>query len=722
YRWEGFNLSVRSGAEAVSAVMVSADFFTVLGVPPMLGRGFSAGDNHLGAAPTVVLSYKFWQKLFGGKSSVIGKSINMGDQNYDIIGVLPKNFWFFGQSHNDVFVPIGIYDRLWTHNRDVTTALWAVGRLKPGITPGQAQADMTAVVERLAEQYPKDDAGYGIKMSPVLAWSVRDSRGTLWLLLGAVCFVLLIACVNVANLLLSRAASRQREIAIRAALGASARRVVRQLLTESVLLGLLAGGVGVLLAWTGTRLLLAEVPGNLPRSQNVGLDLRVLLFAVAVSVITGIFFGLAPSLRSARPDLQDALKEGSRGSTGGQHRLQRGLVIAEVGLALVLLIGAGLTLKSIWYLGSVNIGFNPNHALSFEVSLPPARYQDANSNRTFYKELLAKLRALPGVKAAGATDFMPLSGNDNEWPFYVEGRPKPRMQNMPETMFYRTTPGYLGAMGISLLRGRFFTGQDNLNSSPVIVIDDVFAHTVFPHETPIGRHIILPFAGLDAPREIVGVVHHIKTFGPAGRKNWNVYNQLYMPTLQIPDQFYKVGGVRNLTLVVRTAVDPRAMTAAVIRTVHSIDNGVAVNSVQTVNEMERTSLAAQRFTVILMAIFAALALALAAIGIYGVISYSVSQRTHEIGIRMALGAQSRDVLRHVLGQGMVLALIGVGIGIAAALGLTRFMVSLLYAVKPTDPLTFIAVALILLGVALLACYIPARRATQVDPVVALRHE
>ncbi|HLI33940.1 MAG TPA: ABC transporter permease [Terriglobia bacterium] len=720
--WRNFNLSVPSGAEVVSAVMVSAGFFKVLGVPPMLGRGFSAADNHLGSAPTVILSYNFWQKHFGGKSSIVGKSITMGSQSYSVIGVLPKTFWFFNQSHNDVFVPIGIYDREWIHYRQDHPGLFVIGRLKPGVTAGQAQADMTAVAERLAQQYPKDDAGYGIKMSSVLAWSVGNIRGTLWLLLGAVCFVLLIACVNVANLLLSRAAGRQREMAIRAALGAGTRRVLRQLLTESILLGLLGGGLGVLIASVGTKLLLAYVPGDLPRSQNVGLDLHVLLFVVAISVVTGIVFGLAPALQSAKPDLQDALKEGSRGSTGGQHRLQHGLVIAEMGLALVLLLGAGLTLKSIWYLNSVNLGFNPNHALSFDVSLPPARYQDANNNRTFYKNLLTKLRALPGVKAAGATALMPLSGGDNEWDFYVEGRPKPQTQNMPSAMIYLTTPGYRRAMGISLLRGRFFTDQDNLSSQPVVVIDDVFARTMFPNQNPIGQHIILPSPGLDAPREIVGVVDHIKHFGPAGMKDWKVQNDLYMPTAQIPDQLYKSGGVLNLTLVVRTSVDPRAMTAAVTRTVHSIDNGVAVNAVQTVSEMEHTSLAAQRFTFILMAIFAALALVLASIGIYGVISYSVAQRTHEIGIRMAMGAQKRDVLRLVVGQGMTLALIGVGAGIIAALGLTRLMAGVLYGVRPTDAGTFAVVALVLIGVAFLATYIPARRATKVDPMEALRYE
>ncbi|MGH9432802.1 MAG: ABC transporter permease [Terriglobia bacterium] len=720
YRWDSFNLSVRTGAEVVSARMVSSGFFSILGVPPMLGRGFSASDDHLGAARTIVLTYNFWQKHFGGKSSVIGKPITLGGKSYEVIGVLPKNFWFLGS--NDVFVPIGVYDRLWTHHRDMNPGLRVVGRLKAGVTPEQAQADMTAIAGRLAQEYPKDDAGVGIGMSPVLASSVGDARGVLWLLLGAVCFVLLIACVNVANLLLSRAASRQREMATRAALGANARRVLRQLLTESVLLGLLGGGLGVFLASLGTKLLLSHVPGDLPRSENVGIDLHVLLFVVAVSVMTGVIFGLAPALRSAKPDLQDALKEGSRGSTGGHHRLQRGLVVAEVGLALVLLIGAGLTLRSIWYLASVNIGFDPDHALSFNVSLPPARYTEANSNRTFYKDLLARLRALPGVEAAGATDDMPMSGSDSEIDFYVEGRPKPEMQYMPETMFYLSTPGYIRAMGINLLRGRFFTDQDDLSSQPVVVIDSVLARTMFPHQNPIGQHIIIPFPGLDVPREIVGLVHHIKHFGPAGDKGWQVQNDMYMPVVQIPDQLYKSHGVLNLTLVVRTSVDPRSMTAAVTHAVHSLDNGVAVNEVQTVNAMERSSLAAQRFTMMLMAIFAALALVLAAIGIYGVISYSVSQRTHEIGIRMALGAERRDLLLWVARQGMTLALCGVAAGIIAALGLTRLMSSLLYGVRPADPATFVAVSLALIGVALAACYVPARRATKIDPMEALRYE
>jgi len=718
YRDDSFNFAAPGGAERASARMVSDNFFKVLGVFPALGRGFTPQDNRFGAAPTAILSYNFWQRQFGGKPGVLGRTITMDDQNYTVIGVLSKDFWFLDR--RDVYVPIGIYHKLWSQNRQSRSNTRVVGRLKPGVTVGQAQAEMTGIAERLRQEYPKDNAGVGINVKPIGSYIVENVRGTLWLLLGAVCFVLLIACVNVANLLLSRAAVREKELAIRAALGASWRRVVRQLLTESILLGLLGGGLGILLAFTGTRLLLTSVPGELPRSQNVGLDLRVLLFVVAVSVITGVIFGLAPALRSAKPDLQDALKEGSRGSTGGRHRLQRGLVVAEVGLALVLLAGAGLALESILWLNGVNTGFNPNHVLIFDVYLPPARYSGATSTLGFYHQLLNRLRNLPGVEAAAAADDIPMTG-DSEIFYYVAGRPKPEPQNMPWAMLYLTTPGYLRAMDISLLRGRFFTDQDNLSSHPVVVIDENMARSMFPHQDPIGQHIIIPFKGLEEPREIVGIARHIKHNGPAER-NWKIQNAFYMPIAQIPDPLYRVVGTFNATLVVRTSVDPQSIVASVKRTVEAVDSGVAVSGVRTMNELERTSLAAQRFTMILMAIFAVLALALAAIGIYGVISYHVAQRTHEIGIRMALGARQRDVLFWVVRQGMTLALGGVAAGVVAALALTRLMASMLYGVKPSDPATFVAVSLILAGVALLATYIPARRATKVDPMVALRYE
>ncbi|HEV2498578.1 MAG TPA: ABC transporter permease [Terriglobia bacterium] len=719
FRGDEFNLSQASGAEVVSTLMVSADFFKTLGVPPALGRGFTSADDHIGAAPTVVLSYSFWRKHFGGMSGVVGKSVTMGDQVYTIIGVLPKAFWFSSQC--DAYVPIGIYQRLWTNHRDNHPGMRVVGRLKRDITEGAAQADMTNIARRLAREYPKTNANNGIAVVAMHRYLFRNVQSTLYLLLGAVCFVLLIACVNVANLLLGRAAARQKEMAIRSALGAGWRRVMRQLLTESVILGLAGGALGVLLAFAGTKLLLAYIPGELPRAENVGMDLRVLLFTVCASVFTGILFGLAPALHSARPELNNALKEGGRGSTGGRHRLQNGLVVAELALALVLLIGAGLTIETIVRLSHVNTGYDMSGALVFYISLPTARYSIGANSRAFYKNMLDKLRATPGVEAAGATDDMPMSG-DSEVTLYIEEHPKPLEQNMPTAMFYLTTPGYLRAMGISLLRGRFFTDQDTLSAPKVVVIDDAMARILFPHEDPIGQHIIIPFPGADAPREIVGIARHIKHWGPAQNSDWKINDAFYMPAAQIPDELYKAAGVFDAHIVVRTSAAPLSILAAAKRAVHSIDADVAVEGGESIDDLVRSSLAGQQFTMLLMVIFATLALSLAAIGIYGVISYSVSQRTHEIGIRMALGAQGRDVLLRVVRQGMTLAVLGVAAGVIAATFTTRLLAKQLYGVKPTDPATFISVSLILAAVALLACYVPARRATRVDPLTALRHE
>ncbi|MDE3179810.1 MAG: ABC transporter permease [Acidobacteriota bacterium] len=717
--WNSFNLSGRGGAEVVSAPMVSAGFFKILGVSPLLGRGFTTADDHVGAARTAILTYPFWQRRFGGKPAVLGKTLTMDDKSYTVIGVLPKDFWFFGK--HDVYVPAGVYNRLWAHNRNMRSGARVVGRLAPRVSLSQAQADMSNIAVHLAQAYPKANAGGGIKLTPMPEFVVKDVKATLYLLLGAVCLVLLIACVNVANLLLSRSAAREKEMAIRTALGAARRRMVRQLLTESVMLALFGGGLGVLFAAGGTRLLLNAVPDELPRAQNVGMDVRVLLFVVAVSVITGLIFGLAPAFRTSKTDLRSSLQESSRGSTGRRNRLQKGLVVAEVGLALVLLVGAGLTLQTIVRLNHVDTGFDKTGALIFDVSLPPARYQAAVSNRAFYSVLRTRLASLPGVKAVGAASDMPMQG-DSELFFYVEGRPKPEPQDMPWAMFYLTGPGYLHAMGISLLRGRFFTDQDTLNSQPVVVVDDAFARNFFAHDEAIGQHIIIPFKGLETPREIVGIVHHIKHFGPAGNKNWKINDAFYMPVAQIPDQFYESVGTLNLTLIVRTSVNPGSMTTSIKRVVHDIDNEVAVNGVQTMSNLVRSSMAAQRFTALLLGIFAALALVLASIGVYGVISYSVSQRTHEIGIRMTLGAQRRDLLKWVIWQGMTLALLGVAGGIVVSLFAMRLLAGRLYGVGAADPPTIVAVSLILAGVAFVACFVPARRATQVDPMVALRYE
>jgi putative ABC transport system permease protein len=524
YRQDAFNLATPDGAEVIHALTVSADFFKVMGVSPLFGRAFSAADDHIGAAPTAMLSYGFWQQHFGGAQDAVGRSITLSDKNYTVIGVLPRSFWFFQQE--DVYVPIGINDLIWTHQRDVEIGMLVVGRLNPGVTQGEAQADMASIARRLAQEYPKANAGHRITITPALGFLVQNVRTTLYLLAGAVCFVLLIACVNIANLLLSRGAMREREVAIRAALGAGWQRVMRQLLTESVLLGLLGGCLGILLASVCTKQLLRYVPGELPRSDNVGLDFRVLLFAVAVSVTTGVVFGLAPTLRAAKPALNDVLKEGIRGSSGRSHRLQKGLVVAEVGLALVLLAGAGLTLESIVRLERMKIGFNPKDALTFVLELPYARYSTGANDRAFFKNLLEQLRALPSVQAAGLAGGMPL-GWEIETSFHIEGRAEPQPQTMPMAMLYQTSPGYLQAMGISLLRGRDFTDQDKVGSHPVALIDGALARKFFPHVDPIGQHITV---GRNLSPEIVGVVDHVEQWGPAGRKNWNIDDAIYSPT------------------------------------------------------------------------------------------------------------------------------------------------------------------------------------------------
>jgi putative ABC transport system permease protein len=719
YRYDRFNLSWSSGAEVVSARIVSPSFFAVLGVAPFRGREFTTSDNHLGAAPTAVLGYNFWQRRYGGNPDLVGKSLVMDDRDYQVIGVLPKAFSSLEAA--DVYVPAGIYNASWKTRRDARFGSQVVGRLKPGVSLSRAQADMTTIARSLAQQYPETDAGVGVTVQPLVDYIVKDVRAILYLLLGAVCLVLLIACINMANLLLSRGAVREKEMAIRAALGARPGRVIRQLLTEGVLLAVLGGGLGILLAFLATRGLLAYVPGELPRAQDVGLDLGVLLFTVAVSVTAGLLFALAPAFRSAQTDFVGSLREGGRGSTGRWHGLQNSLVVAEVGLALVLMIGAGLTLRTVLHLDDAPTGFRTSGALVFGLSLPPAHYHAPAANRQFYRELTDRLSHLPGVKAVGTVWDMPmLSGA--EFVFYRQGKTKPQLQDMPLAIPYFTSPGYLRAMGIGLLRGRFFTDKDTLQSQPVVVIDSALAHEFFPGQDPIGQQIVVPIKDTEVPREIVGVVHHVKQFGPAGLKNWKVNDAFYIPMAQVPDQFYRSVEVLNLTLVVRTSVSAQSMAASVRGVVQGIESGAAVSRLYTIGDLLRLSLAAQRFTALLFGIFAALALALAAIGTYGVISYWVARRTHEIGIRMALGAQRRDVMRLVIGQGALLVGIGILIGIGAALGLTRLMAGLLYGVKPTDPLTFAAVVILLLGVALAACYVPARHAMKVDPMVALRHE
>jgi predicted permease len=725
HRWEDYDLTGGGMPEHLKGRMVSAGFFSTLGITPLLGRDFVAREDHLGAARVVMISGGLWKRRFGGSSDVIGKLISLSGQGYTVIGVVPADFRFWDAA--DVFTLLGQWDDVLARSREAHPGLRAIGRLKPGVSQEQAQADMNTVAAQLAQVYPKSNAHHGVTVRPLAQEIVGDVRPALLVLLGAVGFVLLIACANVVNLLLARSTSRRREMAIRAALGASQGRVVRQVLTESVLIALAGGALGLLLARWGTQAVVAAIPGGLPRMENIGVDGWVLAFTLAVSVATGIVFGLAPALEMSRLDLHTTLQEGSRGSTGGQDRLRSMLMAAEVAASLVLLIGAGLMLKTMWQLSRVRPGFNPRSMLTFSVGLSPANRATPDRVRTVYRQLAEDIGALPGVQAAGMVDDVPLTGSDSELPFWVSGRPRPSSQSeMLWALNYDVSPGYLRAMGIPLLRGRFLSDADIKGSAPVIVIDEMMAKSLFPQQDPVGQSIRIAVPegfgpGLDGPIHIVGVVGHVKHFGLDSDAAAKIQYQVYLPFVQLPDQIIPLVA-SGMTMMVRTSVDPLSLVSAVRRRVSERDGDQPVFGIETMEQIVSESVAGRRFSMLLLGIFAGLALVLATVGIYGVISYTATQRTHEIGIRMALGADRTDVLRLVVGHGLRLSLIGIGAGLAAALGLTRLMSSLLYGVRATDAVTFAAVSLLLAGVAIVASYLPARRAMRVDPMIALRYE
>ena len=724
--WASFNLIGQAKPERLSAVEVSSNFFATLGVNPILGRNFTPSEDQQGGSPAVILSGGFWKSKFASSPDILGKTLNLDGADYTVVGVLPANFYFCCESINfrpgDVYVPLGAGKRPWREARNVHPGIFAVGRIKQGVTLAQARADMARVARNLEAAYPDSDKDLGIGVTPVKHEMVRNIEPFLLVLVAAVGFVLLIACVNVANLLLARSGGRVREFAIRATLGATQRRVIRQLLTESVLLALAGGSLGLVLAYWGTSAALSIVPGTLPRANEVHIDPRVLLFTLVISLFAGVLFGLAPALKTARPDLQEELKEGGRGASGARYRTQGIFVIVEMALAVVLLVGAGLTIRTLVRLWSVNPGFDQRNVLSFNVGFPPdISSGNAARIRASVRQLTDEIATVTGVQSVSLTDAAFPMNEESDLPFWLDGQPKPSTENsMPDALWYLVGPDYLKVMKIPLLRGRFISAQDDANSPGVCVIDEDLARKYFGNQDPIGKR--LDFEIVYKQLEIVGVVGHIKQFGLDEDSNAPISPQFYMPFLQLSDGAITTGIGSSAGYLVRTQGPPDALTGQIREAVRKFNSNAVVFETDTMDHIVSQSLAARRFAMILLAVFAVLALLLSSIGIYGVISYVAGQRTHEIGIRMALGAQPSGVLKIVMGQAARLALLGVFAGLAAGAGLTRLMSKILYGVSATDPLTFALVAAVLMLVALGACYLPARRAMRVDPMLALRHE
>jgi predicted permease len=725
YRGTGFNLTGWGEARHLRAVQVSAPFFSILGVKPVIGRDFSPQDDNRGAAAVAMLSGRFWKSKFGASPDVLGKTLQLDGTPYTVIGVVPENFYFCCETMNfelgDIYVPIGSQDAPWLTRRDSHPGIRAVGRLKPGVTVQQARSDMNEIALNLARAYPDSNKNARVALTPLRDRMVQGIRSTLLVLLAAVGFVLLIACANVANLLLARATGRAREFAIRSVLGATQRRVIRQLLTESLLLAIAGAALGLVLASWGTQAGLKVLPEALPRANDVRVDPRVLLFAFGVSILAGVLFGLAPAWKTAHPDLQETLQEGGRGGSGARHGTQAIFVVVELALAVVLLIGAGLSLRSLGRLWSVNAGFDPHHVLTFDLALPPsAAKKTPDQVRAMLRQLPDTIASIPGVEAASLTDAAePMQGDDEE-SFWIEGRPKPQTENeMPETLFYVVSPNYLQAMGISLLRGRFFTSGDNGRSTRVGVIDENFARDYFSNQDPIGQRIRMAFD--NSSIEIVGVVGHVRQWGLDEDARGPVKIQLYTLAEQVPDTW--TGWIaKGSSFVVRRQTANYPSADAIRSAIQKLNSDEVAYDFTSMDQVISDSLAARRFAMILLGVFAGVALLLASIGIYGVMSYVAGQRTHEIGVRIALGAQRQDVLKLVFGDAAQMTFAGVLVGLIAAAGLTRLIKSMLFGVSATDPVTFAAVAVLLSAVASAACYIPAQKAMRVDPIVALRHE
>ncbi len=701
------NLTGVGEPEQISAATVSVDFFSLIGVNPAQGRGFTAEEEQPGKDKVVVLSHGLWQRRFGGDAGILNRTISLNGETHTVVGVMPPGFQF--PREVELWGPLAPGER----TRAARGSFWlpVMGRLKPGVTQAQAQADMDLIGRQLEQQYPDINTGYGVNVVPLIEQTVGNIRRSLLVLLGAVAFVLLIACANVANLLLARGAARQREIAVRAALGAGRWRLARQLLTESALLAIVGGALGVLLAWWGLQLLLDLNPANIPRLENIRLDGAALGFTLGVSLLTGLIFGLVPALQTSQQELGETLKEGGRSGSGAPRaqRIRSAFIVAEVALTLALLIGAGLLIRSFWRLQEVNPGFRTDHLLALRLSLPRTKYPEGAQVVSFYQRLQERLSALPGVESASATSGILLPKLANSGTFTIENKPQDPQEQRLELPVDAAQPNYFQTMGVQLLSGRAFTDQDARDKPRVAIVNETFVNRYLPNEDPVGRRFTFGDDGANAQWiTIVGVARDTKRQGldaPIRIESW-------LPHAQAPS--------RSMQVVLRTTGDPLALSQATREAVWSLDRDLPIPRIESLEQIMADHVAQRRLNMLLLALFALVALVLAAVGIYGVMSYVVTQRTHEIGVRVALGAQTRDVLRLVVGQGMALALAGVVIGLVATFALTRLMASLLFGVSATDPITFAAIAALLIGVALVACWIPARRAAKVDPMVALR--
>ncbi len=731
YNRGNYNLTGSGEVERLTVGQMSADMFTLLRANALHGRVFTNDEDKPGGAPVVVLSYRVWQRRWGGQTSILNQPITLNGKSYTVIGVMPDTFIgpSPGSIRMEMFVPVGqLSDQPSWQSRGNHPGLYGVARLKPGVTIEQADADINTLAANLEKQYPDTNAGTRVRLQPLLEIFVSNVRRALWVIFGAVGFVLLIACANIANLLLARATARRKEMAIRTAVGASRWRLARQLLTESVVLSLIGGVTGLLLARLGIDLILYVSPAAIPRSTEIGLDWRVLAFTIGVSFLTGILFGLIPALQAGEVDVHETLKETGRGASA-RHWLRSSLVVVEVATTLVLLIGAGLMIRSFYLLQKVNPGFSYEHLTSFSVSLPEKKYATAEDQASFYNRLLDNIRALPGVESAAAASGLPLGNNGWQMGFTVEGQPRPPRDQTPLMESCLVTPEYFRAMNIPVLKGRVFNDRDDrshlagrdlsrMNEDErlmaglnKIVIDEEFARRHWPNEDAIGKRVKQGGDTDGRTLEVIGVVGRVKMEGLSQDSN---RVQAYLPFLQVP--------LDSMTVIVKGSSDPNQLISSIRAAVREIDPDQPIYNPRTMYEIRAESVAGERLNLTLLSLFAGIALVLAIVGIYGVMSYSVTQRTHEIGIRMAIGARPRDVFTMILGQGMKLALIGVAIGLLLAFALTRLMATMLFGVEPTDVPTFAAISILLISVAVLACYLPGRRATKVEPTVSLRYE